>query len=289
MRVLLLICMVILTIGIAEAADSSIKIGLQPSGVAREKIDIEFTALQDASQVEYSLLNKPENLVVYEGDNVISYEITNNEFYNIVINKDVTNGQTYRLRLEFDIKGLVSQLDDKYIFSFRYEPSEKLSNLNLDVNLPRGFVLSDLESAVSPSGYNVRTDGKDIQLSWNLRDVSTEQSFIIIYERGIISNSGLITGLIIASIALVAIIGVILFYRKEKKDVVSGVLSGDENRIMSMIESNVEITQKQVVKDTGFSKAKVSKIIRRLEEKGIVEKIPYMATNKLKIKNKIRR
>lgn len=289
MKVLLFICMVILTIGIAEAADSGVKIALQPSGAAREKIDIAFTALQDASQVEYSLLNKPDNLVVYEGSNELSYEITNNEFYDIVINKEVRKGQTYRLRLEFDIKGLVSQLDEKYVFSFRYDPSDKLSNLNLDVNLPRGFVLSDLESAVSPSGYNVRTDGKDIQLSWNLRDVSTEQSFIIIYERGIITNSGWITGLITASIALIAIIGVILFYRKEKKDVVSGVLSSDEKKIVSMIESNVEITQKQVVKDTGFSKAKVSKIIRRLEEMGIVEKMPHMTTNKLKIKNKIKR
>ncbi len=289
MRVLLFICMLILAIGIAEAADSSIKIGLQPSGVAREKIDIEFTAMQDANQVEYSLLNKPENLVVFEGNNELNHEITSNEFYDIIIDKEVRKGQTYRLRLEFDIKGLVSQSDNNYIFSFRYEPSESLNNFNLDVNLPRGFVLSDIESAASPSGYNIRTDGKDIQLSWNLRNIDMEQSFIIIYERGIISNSGLITGFVIASISLAAIVGVILFYRKEKKEIVSGVLSADEKKIVSMIEANGEITQKQIVKDTGFSKAKVSKIIRRLEEKGIVEKTPYMATNKLRIKNKIKR
>lgn len=289
MRVLLLIFMLILAIGVAQAADSSVMIELQPSGVAREKIDVTFTAMQDASQVEYSLINKPENLVVFEGNNELTYEVTSNEFYNIVINKEVKKGQTYRLRLEFDIKGLVSQSDSKYIFSFRYEPSDNLNNLNLDVKLPRGFVLSELESAVSPSGYNVKTDGKDIQLSWSIRNVAMEQSFIIIYERGIVSKSGLITGIVIASISLVAIAGVIWFYRKEKKDVVSGVLSGDENKIMGMIENTEDITQKQIVKDTGFSKAKVSKIIRRLEEKGIVEKTPHMATNKLKIKNKIKR
>lgn len=300
MRILLLFAVILLLAGCVNALENDVKVDLLPSGAAHEIVEITFIAGADADEISYSLLNQPENLKVYQITNTVSsiesvrldelsYKISKNEYYEVVINKQVKKGQNYKIKMEFDIKGLIRQLNRNYIFSFKYQPSTSFENFNIDVSLPKGFILTELESAVSPSGGKVGTDGKSIIVSWNLKGISNEQAFIIVYERGLVNSNSYVWIIITIVVALGAIAGVITFYRKEKKDVVSGVLSHDEKKIVSMIEAVNEITQKQIVKDTGFSKAKVSKIIRRLEEKGIVEKTPYMATNKLKIKNKIRR
>ncbi len=289
MRIVIYVIMLLMIANAAYALDSSIGIELLPSGAAIEIIKTEFVAQEDASKVSYSLLNEPQNLKVYQNGEEIGYEIIRNEFYEIVIDKKVNKGQAYSLNLEFDIKGLVEQSGKQYVFSFRYQPAANVENFNLDLRLPRGFSLADIESAVSPAGYKASSDGKNIIISWKLKDVDDEQSFIVVYERGMAGNSSYLWIFGLLAVALFAIFGIVLFYRREKREIVSGVLSQDEKKIMAIIESGNDITQKQVVKDTGFSKAKVSKIIRRLEEMGIVEKKPWMATNKLKIKNKIKR
>lgn len=289
MRVLLLLVLILLLAGSANALESNVKVDLLPSGAAHEVIEISFIADADADEVSYSLLNKPENLKVFQSTDELEHKVVKNEYYDIIISKQIKKGQSYRIRMEFDIKGLIRQLNRNYIFSFKYQPNTNFENFNIEVVLPRGFILAELESAVSPSGGIVSTDGKNIIVNWNLKGINNEQAFIIVYERGLASSSSYVWIVVTIVIALGAIAGVVTFYRKEKKEVIDGVLSVDEKKIVGMIEAGDEITQKQIVKDTGFSKAKVSKIIRRLEEKGIVEKIPFMATNKLKIKNKIKR
>ncbi len=289
MRVLLLLVLILLLAGSANALESNVKVDLLPSGAAHEVIEISFIADADADEVSYSLLNKPENLKVFQSTDELEHKVVKNEYYDIIISKQIKKGQSYRIRMEFDIKGLIRQLNRNYIFSFKYQPNTNFENFNIEVVLPRGFILAELESAVSPSGGVVSTDGKNIIVNWNLKGINNEQAFIIVYERGLASSSSYVWIVVTIVIALGAIAGVVTFYRKEKKEVIDGVLSVDEKKIVGMIEAGDEITQKQIVKDTGFSKAKVSKIIRRLEEKGIVEKIPFMATNKLKIKNKIKR
>lgn len=288
MRFLLWILVLLMLIGNVRGIDNNVDIMLLPSGAARESINIMFTANADADEIAYSLINYPENLKVYVNENEASYEIVENDLYDIVINKEVKRGEKYNIKLEFDIKGLIEQVDDKYIFSFRYEPEQILDNFNLNVKLPKGFVLAEIESAVSPRASNIETNGREINVEWELKNIVSEQAFIIVYERGITSSNNWITWIVVIT-ALLIIMIVIWFYRKEKKEVIDNTLSHDEKKIKEMIEANAEVTQKQIVKDTGHSKAKISKLIRRLEEKGIVEKTPYMATNKLKIKNKIKR
>ena len=42
--------------------------------------------------------------------------------------------------------------------------------------------------------------------------------------------------------------------------------------------------QKHIAKNLDFSKSKISKVVRKLEEKKIIEKEPYFKTNKIKLK-----
>src|SRR3989344_2403090 len=160
MRVLLILLLIMAMAVNADAAETNIDIGLHPSGLVHEKLLISFVAEEDSEQLVYSLVNKPENLIVKDGNRDVSYEIAENGIYNIVIEKSIRRGQSYKILMEFDIKGLVEQLDNKYLFSFRYEPSEA-GNLVIRVELPAGFVLADIDSAVSPKPSRINTDGRN--------------------------------------------------------------------------------------------------------------------------------
>lgn len=60
------------------------------------------------------------------------------------------------------------------------------------------------------------------------------------------------------------------------------LLEGDERRVYRrVVESGGEILQKDIVSAVPFSKAKVSRIVNRLEEKGLITKRRHGYTNKI--------
>jgi uncharacterized membrane protein len=62
-------------------------------------------------------------------------------------------------------------------------------------------------------------------------------------------------------------------------------LEGEEKDIISaLIKNKGEITQSDIVKHTGLSRVKVSRGLKKLEQKKIISKIPNGMTNKVELK-----
>jgi uncharacterized membrane protein len=60
------------------------------------------------------------------------------------------------------------------------------------------------------------------------------------------------------------------------------LLEGDERRVYrKVVEAGGEVLQKDIVAAVPFSKAKVSRIIDKLEEKGLISKVRHGYTNKI--------
>jgi uncharacterized membrane protein len=57
-----------------------------------------------------------------------------------------------------------------------------------------------------------------------------------------------------------------------------------EQQVVDFLKQNGEVWQKQIQQATSFSKAKVSRILRNLEERGVVTKTIYGNTNKISLK-----
>ncbi|MBI3035785.1 MarR family transcriptional regulator [Candidatus Woesearchaeota archaeon] len=58
----------------------------------------------------------------------------------------------------------------------------------------------------------------------------------------------------------------------------------DEKIAIGELEkNNGALTQSELVRNTGLSKVKVHRIVKRLESLGIVKKYPYGVTNKIKL------
>ena len=163
-------------------------------------------------------------------------------------------------------------------------------NLDFKLALPEGFVLSDIESSVSPKTSDVETDGKIISTNWNFKNIK-EQSFIVIYKRGFESKSDpffLLYGLLMFIIILSISIFMIFIYKKKNSKFIMSTLSSDEREIVKFIKEDIGITQKKISQLTGFSKSKMSKLARRLEEKEIIKKTPWFKTNKFSLSKRLR-
>ena len=81
--------------------------------------------------------------------------------------------------------------------------------------------------------------------------------------------------------------------KKTKKEV-NGTKESPEYNYLLDTEKNIieelkkadrnELWQRQIQSSTGFSKAKVSRLIRKLESRGLITKIPFGNTNKIRLK-----
>jgi hypothetical protein len=71
---------------------------------------------------------------------------------------------------------------------------------------------------------------------------------------------------------------------KKKQRIVSNVLDGDEKILYDIIKGKNEILQKDLVYESGFSKAKVTRILIKLDNKKLIVRKPWGNTNKILIK-----
>lgn len=95
---------------------------------------------------------------------------------------------------------------------------------------------------------------------------------------------------IIAILAGIAIWN--LIREKEIKSVkhatASNLLLPDERAVVKVLkESNYELTQSRLAKETGLSKVQVHRAIKRLEAKGVLEKHDYGLTNKIILRKEL--
>ncbi|MBI2580123.1 MAG: hypothetical protein HYW27_04445, partial [Candidatus Aenigmarchaeota archaeon] len=94
--------------------------------------------------------------------------------------------------------------------------------------------------------------------------------------------------LIAIIIALIAVIGAFILYNKKfrisSRDILP-VLTENERKVMEIVfNEKGEVDQRKIIKQTDFSKPKVSRIIHDLSGRGLIEKVPKGRTNIIKLK-----
>ena len=202
-----------------------------------------------------------------------------------------------------------NQVEVKYLTSSPIEKTkDRFFILNLagipalqhDVTLylPEGatlkYSLNSGKASILPTATEVRTDGKRIIIHWNGEDLSAKDALLVIYTPLKKNNSWLLAG--IATIIVILIGGGVWYYfHRPRKALAAKSGSGsdltrnlfEEEKIIieKLLEApGQELWQKQLEIKTGLSKVKLSRKLRNLEQKGLIEKIPYGNTNKIRVK-----
>jgi uncharacterized membrane protein len=146
------------------------------------------------------------------------------------------------------------------------------------------------------------SDGERLSFADNSTKVSDGRHIIVVWKLDEIEGKSLVfqalyepvqemPSFIWYFIGGVAVIGIVAFFiiKKVRKpqEVILSVLDDYERNIMKTIaESGGEINQRKVVQHTNLSKAKVSRVVKTLEERGLIEVERLGRTNKLRLVKK---
>ncbi len=193
----------------------------------------------------------------------------------IICSLDNLTKEERTLKINFTASGLIKKNKTQLIFSNDIFIPQYVVKLFYQVALPAGGGLPQDKSSISPSGWDTKTDGRRILIFWDKDSISEGQLFSanVVYEQfSIIENFLPIQVLIV--IGAVGIVLVVFFLQRRRSmlQVVMPILKDDEKRIFEAIMKHGKIVhQKMIVKDSNYSKAKVSKVLKSLEQRGLVK------------------
>lgn len=201
------------------------------------------------------------------------------------------------LILNFNTKGSVKRVDNKYQFTMNYPVSLPIETSYIIIKLPENSVLAgeNVSESYLPQGGKILTDGKKIMVYWEMNDLKVGETlqFSVLYD--IPLTGGPLFNVIVVSLTMIIIlvmIGITFYIKKstsksvkETAEIVSSVLNNDEKKVVNIVKQHdSEVIQRVIVRETDFSKAKVSRIVKNLKERNILEVIPMGRKNKVKMK-----
>lgn len=177
------------------------------------------------------------------------------------------------IAMQFEYDKLIRQNSTSFILSDQYIFLTPSDAFTLKVILPKGYVVSE-NLSYSPEGVVQGTNGKQIYLEWKVNQpkLGTVFSYSAAYEKALSTpdNQGLLIFIGFAGAVAVALL-VMIYFRKAPTLKEYG-LNNDERKILDVLLKENKISQKKIVRETGFSKAHVSRISKNLEERGIIER-----------------
>jgi uncharacterized membrane protein len=170
-----------------------------------------------------------------------------------------------------------------------------VKNLIFRIKLPQAYgINSDDISSIIPEPTYLQSDGKRIIVLWEMKSPQTPTMFKIKYN-SLVQNNGFGTTILLPlAVALIFLIslGIFLFHRSSNKGpdvkIPPSLLSEDEMIICDILKNEGgKMKQKRLSSLTGFSKAKITKILTNLEKKELIEREPIGRTFIITLKKKI--
>ncbi|MBU0530643.1 MAG: hypothetical protein ABIH52_03490 [Candidatus Aenigmatarchaeota archaeon] len=239
---------------------------------------------ETVSHLDYQLGFFIENLTATGSFDVADCGYTNNvegsviscDFVGMTDENDI-------LQLTFKTKDSVKRLGDRIRFSINYGISLPVELLFVKVKLPENAVLAEQiinQSYFPHEGKTVLLDENRIMVFWEQENVTAgdNMQFSILYntQASAVSSIFIYT---VAAIIIIFMIAVAIYVKREsskkEREVVKSVLNSDENTIVNLLmEKGGSSVQKALVRETDFSKAKVSRIVKNLKQRGVVDVEP---------------
>ena len=289
MRILTAILILLILVPVASAAslkEWKIDIALEDDKTSEWRIVLQYD--DNITKSDYYILARLTGVEIKADDKFIDcLTSTTGLGTSILCNDLFANRIEYRFRAH----GLVSSLQNLEIFQYRFPISQNTDNYSLTIKLPLGTGLverSKLEGTglerFEPVWGKEGSDGRRIFLEWDLEEPKLWESLdvSIVYER--IVEDQIFMFLIISLITVMAIAFLFFTRRKPIRDVLH-VLTDNERRVMEIIiNEKKDVDQRRIVRETDFSKTKVSRIIQTLVEKDLIEKIPKGRNNLIRLK-----
>jgi uncharacterized membrane protein len=231
--------------------------------------------------LNYQVSQNVKDVKVTSAERELQFQAnTSADQYVIVIKPDKP---IQNLTISFTVDNILFHNGDvsHFFTELSFNP-ENIPKISAEVILPTGYGLYG--NSFRPESGKVITDGQNIIVQW--KDLPTDRPvfFSIKYQQLTHSQILLWVTLIIL---LCAFLVTFYFYHIHKtKEVFLLGFREDEKKVINYIKEKGKILQKDLQKEFGFSRAKSTRIIKRLEQEGLISKEEWGRTNKIQWKHK---
>jgi uncharacterized membrane protein len=170
-----------------------------------------------------------------------------------------------------------------YYFVKKINFSQSYDSVEVKLILDKGFIIKINEAY--PTNYEIESNGENIELIWKFYNVTSKEAiafFVKIEDTSI--NFNLLGGFV-AIVLLACIIYFSFWLYSKRKNNFEEHLMPSEKKVIALLKKadKNEVWQKELLLKTEFSKAKLSRVIRDLEARDLIKKIPYGNTNKISL------
>lgn len=298
MKRLLFLIFLLSLIPITYATDINnheVKILLKKDETAKVEVMLDYEELT-TNDIYYFLFTAVEKVKALDSEGElkcsVDYRYGGSQ---IICTPNKQNKTGYIVNMSFQLRNVRSPRPD--FFSFVYDGSitSPTKKMFVEIILPEGYgIVQDTGefNPYYPQDAFISSTGRNIIISWIKvnPDLGKTYSFSVVYEFISKPLAGIdLRTLIMVLILSITIITLLLYYyrRHSKTEAVLSVLRQSEKQVMDIIlENEGKCNQKIILKQTSFSKAKVSRIIADFEQRGLVRKTRKGRNNIIEIVDK---
>lgn len=272
---------------------------LAPIILAQEQYTIDIYQEKGKLLIKESIrLNNDSEIIIPIQEDARS--ISSSTQYTIINNNLLTYGDN--INISYITEAPLDKSEDSYYLSYKVTPQRLFDKTQVRLYLDEGFVVNKDE--IYPKNYVLETDGKSIIVLWNFDKSSLikNDNNIPLFVK-IVSPSSYFIEVVLAIVLVLIIFSAIIFnlrkklfkdnhYKRIHKKIIhqdyTKYLSESEKKVIEVLRnvSMKELWQKDIQRESGFSKAKLSRTIRNLEGKEIISRTPIGNTNKIRLKKR---
>ncbi|HLC67826.1 MAG TPA: hypothetical protein VJI12_02980 [archaeon] len=242
---------------------------------------------------DYFMLSTLYNVETFADNQSVPCDVKEDIGTSIVCNNIRAQTLTYK----FHTKKFVDNIQNLKIFRYGFSATQTVDKIHITVGMPLGTALVEQEKLTGtgltpfdPDFGRQTTDGRRIFVTWTFDKPLLGQPISIsaIYEN--IGFDPFTLFVIILVLIVIVFIAFLAFFTKRHKvrDILPMLTDGERKLMEILLREHGEVDQRILVKETDFSKAKVSRIISDLMARGILDKVSRGRKNLIKLKKEVK-
>ena len=257
-----------------EITNYSVTINIS-EGMVHERIDITLENYGHLEIFEYSFLYPLESLQVFDSAGGIKHELRNDLLLCYV---NLSGYKPYTFTIEFDTSGYISPVKEgKWVFSPIFQFSVPVESFSIEITVPSDMAVVSPIYPTPTSFYSYR---ETLVVKWKKDTLEEGEEFLVLLGYKPVTSDSVerLNIYYMFAAAFLAFVTGLYLGRREKPR--PEYVVADEKIVLDAIrKAGGKVIQSELVKNSGFSKAKVSKILSELEGRKVVRKEKYKRTN----------
>ncbi|MCX6815576.1 MAG: MarR family transcriptional regulator [Candidatus Aenigmarchaeota archaeon] len=289
---LILAVFALLPIAHASISDWSVDVAINDDGTTTWTANMVYN--ETVSRSDYFVLTDITNYEVSADGLPIACNIQKGPGSLITCENITAQSMTYIFRTNQQV---IDVLQNYRLFTYRFPITQTTGHYSITIRLPLGSALVDasvlkgtLLKPFDPEFGIQGSDGRYIYVTWNLDKPKLGENILIsvVFEQISEANTAQLMIFVIILVAIIVVLFLVIrMLRRQEKNILP-ILTANERKIMEiLIREKGEADQRVLVKETDYSKAKVSRLIKELSERGLIEKVSKGRKNLIKLKKSI--